>query len=154
MPHSVAMIDLNNPHATVWTSRRAAWKRALTAPAPAALVAAAIALIPAIIIATRPTAVVVPVAAPSAPVEHLVQPGVSAFPATATAGWVDAAGVSHDLDPWSDSGPVRVPARSVFVAVVAGDAPVQCTLVVDGRTVDEQTARNGVRVCVWSASGS
>lgn len=90
-----------------------------------------------------------PSAARPAPALHDVRVGVSTWPATVTAQWRDQAGGVHELDPWADR-PVRVPARSVVVAVVAGDEPVQCTVTVDGATVDTATARGGVAVCSWA----
>lgn len=78
---------------------------------------------------------------------HTVRVGVSAYPATATASWRDAASVDHPLDPWSGA-TYRVPARSVVLVVAA---PVQCSLVVDGHTVDARSAPNGFSVCQWSA---
>lgn len=133
-------------------SRRSIIRWALTAPAPAALVALLVLLGTALVIATRPVTTLTPVAVPTAAVMHELSAGLSAFPATARARWIDAAGVGHDL-PLDPDQPVRVPARAAFVAVSAGDQPVQCTLRVDWVTVDAKTARNGVEVCAWTATG-
>lgn len=80
---------------------------------------------------------------------YRVQVGVSAYPADATAQWRDAAGASHTLDPWSGA-VVAVTATSVEVAV-SGDG-IQCAIIVDGRTVDSQTATEGhPALCGWTA---
>lgn len=143
------MIDLDEPAADTDPSTAARLRRALVAPAPAVLVVAAMVLLAGFVWATTRAE---PVAAPTGHLAvHLVQVGVSAYPAQVVAAWVDVAGVRHDLDPWSGQA-LRLAARVVWVAVAAGADPIQCTLQVDGQTVDGQTAQNGVRLCEWTAT--
>lgn len=119
-------------------SRRARLLAVLTAPAPTLLVV--------VLVAVAVLLVRLPDPRPTAPVEHLVRVGVSAYPAKVTALWRDAIGVSHTLDPYADQ-VVRVPARAVIVAVAT--AGVQCSVTVDGVTQDTQVTADGVTICSW-----
>jgi hypothetical protein len=143
------MIDLDDAPVDARPSRLVVLRRALSAPAPTALVVLAIVLLAMYLRATIP---VTTQRVAAVPVEHDIFTGLSAYPATATAQWVDTAGVAHDLDPDLERS-VRLPARAVVIAVSAGDQPVQCTLRVDGRTVDFKNIRNGIAVCAWAAAG-
>ena len=114
--------------------------RLLAAPAPVALILASAVAVPAAtyVVSRRP-------ALP----DHTIRVGVSTYPASVTAIWRDRQGAAHTLDPWANR-PVRVAARQVVLAATA-DGPVQCTLEVDGVTVDTDNADPGhVAVCSWS----
>jgi hypothetical protein len=116
----------------------------LSAPATTgAILALALALGAAVYLATRP---------PAPARVHSVQVGVSAYPATVTALWYDQDGAAHTLDPWLTT-PQTLAARAVVIAVAGDD--VQCTLAVDGRTVDTAVAQPGtVAVCAWTGTVS
>lgn len=119
-----------------WTLRRV-----LAAPAPVALVLAVGVLAPA---ATYLVGHTVP------PATHLVDVGVSAYPATVAAVWHDRFGGAHLLDPWTGHG-VNVPARDVTLAVVApGDGSIQCTVTVDGTGYAQTAERGAVALCTWT----
>lgn len=83
---------------------------------------------------------------------YTVEVGLSEYPAPVVAAWWDRAGHRGTLDPWIGKS-VRLQATRVVVAVAYTDGPVQCTVIIDGVTVDSQaaTAPGQTALCAWAA---
>jgi hypothetical protein len=87
-----------------------------------------------------------------APAAHTVEFGLSAYPATASAWWVDADRKAHNSLPWNDKISAAGLRSATIVVANTDGAPVSCTLIVDGQAVDSHTAnRQGdIAVCDWT----
>lgn len=120
------MIDLSAP---------ARWLRGPTRASRAFVAAAAILAVSGSYVVAHPP-----------PAVHTILAGVNAYPSDAVAAWRDPTGLLHLLDPYTGD-TIHVPARSALIVVTA---PVHCSLVVDGVTMDE--TRDGQHnVCQWTA---
>lgn len=115
-------------------------RRWITSPAPVWLILAVALAVPALTYVANHR--------PVATSTHEIVVSASSYPANFIASWRDTYGDSHALDPYTGS-PVRVPARSVELAVTA-DTDIQCIVTVDGVTVDiEQAAAGKIAICSW-----